>query len=157
MIGQKMELQMDTKWTRSGDEARRAWGYDSRDKSVVACEYCDDFKEAEMVVNSSYEEYMRGLHEAEAQFLRKRGVSAPCIVCRGVGVLAYPNKSTWRRSVGEACLTYDVCGECWGTGDRFRHGTNIRRLEGKIQALENDLYSKEVASRFDAIEDEDDE
>jgi hypothetical protein len=41
--------------------------------------------------------------------------------------------------MGAASITTDVCDSCWGTGDRFRSGVNLRQLR--------DEETKRVAER----------
>ena len=68
------------------------------------------------------------------QMLRWRGVRDPCLKCKGSGVWLWPSTATWRGGMGGAAMTYDVCDSCWGSGDRYRSGVDLRRLrdeEGK--------------------------
>lgn len=73
---------------------------------------------------------MRTFTEAELRYrmLDWRGVEDPCPRCDGSGRCAYDNSSTWRGGAGAAAITGDVCDQCWGTGDRYRHGVNLRQL-----------------------------
>lgn len=66
-----------------------------------------------------------------ARFLMWRGIQHPedvCRTCDGAGVRMYSNTSTWRRGVGGAMMTSGVCDQCWGSGDRFRPGADLRKL-----------------------------
>lgn len=72
----------------------------------------------------------RTFTEAELRYkmLDWRGVEDPCARCDGSGRCAYSNSSTWRGGAGAAAIASDVCDQCWGTGDRYRHGVNLRQL-----------------------------
>jgi hypothetical protein len=67
-------------------------------------------------------------------FLRWRGVDDPCLTCDGSGVRTYGSTATWRGGMGGASCTRDVCDTCWGTGDRFRRGLDLRRLRDEESA-----------------------
>jgi hypothetical protein len=73
-----------------------------------------------------------------ARFLVWRGIADPCLTCSGVGTRPYGSTSTWRGGMGGQMITSDVCDTCWGSGDRFRIGTDLRRLR--------DEESKRVAA-----------
>lgn len=94
------------------DLGREAWERGARPRSV---------READAAPATPPDD----LHE---RFLRWRDVTDPCGTCNGSGRRCYPNTSTWRRSMGGASTTTDVCDVCWGTGDRFRTGVDLRRL-----------------------------
>lgn len=59
---------------------------------------------------------------------RWRGVEDPCGRCGGAGTCVYASGATWRRGMGTASPERDVCDRCWGTGDKFRSGANLRAL-----------------------------
>lgn len=63
--------------------------------------------------------------------LRWRHVEDPCETCDGAGVQRYGNSSTWRSGMGAAATTVDVCDTCWGTGDRWRRGIDLRAFRGE--------------------------
>lgn len=65
------------------------------------------------------------------QFLRSRGVHAPCAKCRGLGSFLYGSTSTWRGGMGGCAMTWDVCDTCWGSGDAEKTWTDIRQLEAE--------------------------
>lgn len=76
----------------------------------------------------------------------QRYIETPCPVCRGSGVIVYGNGSTWKGGIGGAAMTPGVCDKCWGTGDAYRKGVNLRldkqikeRDEKYIRKLENEL------------------
>lgn len=69
-----------------------------------------------------------------ARALDWRGVEDPCLACDGAGVRRYSNGSTWRGGAGAANMPLDVCDACWGTGDRYRHGVNLRQLRNEERA-----------------------
>lgn len=58
----------------------------------------------------------------------RRHVRDACAVCRGTGVRMYASGATWRGGMGTTCHAPDVCDACWGSGDRYRHGVNLRQL-----------------------------
>jgi hypothetical protein len=60
--------------------------------------------------------------------LRWRHVEDPCRTCDGSGVRSYDNSATWRGGMGAAAITTDVCDTCWGTGDHYRRGLDLRAL-----------------------------
>lgn len=62
------------------------------------------------------------------RFLDWRRVEEPCAVCDGSGVRSYASTATWRGGMGGASITADVCDACWGSGDRDRHGADLRKL-----------------------------
>lgn len=72
--------------------------------------------------------------ELRAEFLAWRGVDDPCLVCRGDGQHWYGSTATWRGGMGGAAMTKDVCDTCWGTGDRYRTGVDLRRLRDEESA-----------------------
>jgi hypothetical protein len=71
--------------------------------------------------------------------LRWRNVDDPCLTCSGSGRRLYASTATWRGGMGGAMMTVDVCDTCWGSGDRYRTGVDLRRLR--------DEESKRVAER----------
>jgi len=60
--------------------------------------------------------------------LRWRHVEDPCEICCGAGARMYGNGATWRGGMSVAACTVDVCDTCWGTGDRYRRGLDLRAL-----------------------------
>ncbi len=60
--------------------------------------------------------------------LRWRGVEDPCLRCKGSGIVQYGSGATWRGGMGTTSMERDVCDRCWGTGDRYRSGTDLRKL-----------------------------
>lgn len=69
--------------------------------------------------------------EIRERFLRWRDIEDPCVKCQGSGRVWYGSTATWRGGVGGASMTSDVCDECWGSGDKFRHGVNLRQLRDR--------------------------
>ena len=57
-----------------------------------------------------------------------RYVHDPCLICDGSGVRTYSAFATWQGGLSGGDSRPDVCDACWGTGDRFRHGANLRQL-----------------------------
>jgi hypothetical protein len=72
--------------------------------------------------------------EALSEVLRMRGVETPCETCHGMGVRAYPSTAGWRHEAGTAESTKDVCDYCWGTGDDYRKGANLRKMAAEEDA-----------------------
>lgn len=70
------------------------------------------------------------LHE---QFLHWRDIEPAdaCGTCNGSGHRAYGSTTTWRGGVGGQMATRDVCDRCWGTGDRYRPGCDLRKLRAE--------------------------
>lgn len=67
----------------------------------------------------------------EVRFLRWRDIQDKgdaCRVCQGAGVRAYSSTATWRGGIGGQAITGDVCDACWGSGDRWRPGADLRKL-----------------------------
>jgi hypothetical protein len=61
-----------------------------------------------------------------------RGLHYPqdiCKGCRGMGIKAYGNTSTWRHSFGGNAITHDVCEDCWGSGSTSRPWPSWRERE----------------------------
>lgn len=61
-------------------------------------------------------------------FLIYRDIETPCTVCSGFGVRGYGSTATWHGGCGGATCTSDICDHCWGSGDEFRHGVDLRAL-----------------------------
>jgi len=63
----------------------------------------------------------------------RRGVQNPCEKCGGWGRFHYPNTGTWDSKPGDGKIvghgfTWGTCDACWGSGDRDRPGTDLRKL-----------------------------
>lgn len=80
--------------------------------------------------------------------LRHRGVETPCPACKGLGARMYSSGATWRGGMGVASMTYDVCDTCWGSGDKHRHGVNIRELEAKRADWEKEQCQRWLCSHL---------
>src|SRR5688572_28930398 len=64
------------------------------------------------------------------RYLRQvRGVQDPCDKCQGLSVRSYSSTATWRGGIGGQAFTQDCCCDCWGSGDKSRPWTDIRRME----------------------------
>jgi hypothetical protein len=62
-------------------------------------------------------------------FVEYRGVVFPCETCHGLGTRPYPDISTWRHAdLSRQIVINDVCDACWGTGDEYRHGVNLKEV-----------------------------
>lgn len=38
-------------------------------------------------------------------------------------------------------ITSDVCDKCWGSGDKFRPGANLRKIRGQLNEQEKNPSS----------------
>lgn len=83
-------------------------------------------------------------------FLRWRDVDDPCLRCDGTGRITYGSTATWRGGIGGQALTADVCDTCWGSGDRYRHGVDLRTLRGeeskRVAEAAVDLLTRSVGA-----------
>lgn len=72
----------------------------------------------------------------QRDYLDWRGVVDPCMRCGGAGQLMYGDSATWRQGGLRAGHqpTRDVCDLCWGTGDRWRIGVDLRRMREEENA-----------------------
>ena len=85
----------------------------------------------------------------EQELRRKRHIrEETCDVCRGWGGRWYPSTATWQGGMGGAAMTYDVCDECWGSGDVDRPWTDLRKQRAeeneRINAVAARLLSREM-------------
>ena len=62
------------------------------------------------------------------RFLDWRGIEVPCPECKGSGRTVYGSTATWRGGVGGCSMTADVCDACWGSGDKAKPWTDLRKL-----------------------------
>ncbi len=86
---------------------------------------------------------------AEPSFtLRRRGVQDPCDKCKGLGSYQYSSGATWRGGMGTCAFQWDICSTCWGTGDKYRIGTDIRKLEEQRKNWEEDQCLAYLAQRL---------
>lgn len=50
--------------------------------------------------------------------------------------------------MGAACISYDVCDHCWGSGDAHRHWTDLRKLRDeeaqRVAHAASELLSQSV-------------
>lgn len=58
-----------------------------------------------------------------------------CERCNGMGAHWYSSGATWRGGMGTASCEWDVCAECWGSGDRNKSWTNLRKVDEVIERL----------------------
>lgn len=58
-----------------------------------------------------------------------------CRGCGGHGRRSYGSTSTWHGGPGGQIVTSDVCDKCWGTGRRFKKGTDLKRFLREFSAL----------------------
>lgn len=72
-----------------------------------------------MITNESIQEHLRAFRGLRGE---------PCKVCDGWGCRNYSNTSTWRKGVGGASITRDVCDSCWGSGEEGRPWLDLRKL-----------------------------
>lgn len=73
--------------------------------------------------------------KAHASLLERRGVRNPCASCQGLGVALYGTGTTWRGGCGGQACTYDVCDQCWGSGDHSNKWMDLRELGRKLKRL----------------------
>lgn len=74
------------------------------------------------------------LHLTRTEFMRRFcGVDDLCHVCQGLGRRMYNNSSTWHYGAGANTITWDVCDDCWGTGDMHRTGVNLRKQRDEMR------------------------
>lgn len=59
-----------------------------------------------------------------------------CDVCGGSGNRLYGSTATWHGGIGGQAMTLAVCDHCWGSGDKTRHWTDLRKLEQQLLALQ---------------------
>lgn len=52
-----------------------------------------------------------------------------CEKCQGSGVYTYANTTMWRGGIGGQAMTSGQCDACWGSGDKHRAWTDLRRLD----------------------------
>jgi len=81
------------------------------------------------------------LRSIAAQVILERGVRVPCEKCTGLGSYHYCNTATWDDRPGilsGQAFTYDVCDECWGTGDKNWKGANLRTIRSALRAASPD-------------------
>ena len=90
--------------------------------------------------------------ELRHRMLDWRGVDDPCLKCSGAGNVMYGHGSTWRGGMGATCMALDVCDVCWGTGDRYRHGVNLRQLRDeesrRVAELAISALAESTGARF---------
>lgn len=72
------------------------------------------------------------------QILHMRGVHTPCDACHGLGIKVYASTATWHGGMGCAAMTHDVCDECWGSGDKNRHGMDLRKMTAERKQWEKE-------------------
>lgn len=76
--------------------------------------------------------------ESYEEMLSIRGVETPCRGCHGFGVKSYGNISTWKHGIGGQMITTGICDKCWGSGDANRKWTDLRVLQRKKKADEDE-------------------
>lgn len=84
--------------------------------------------------------------------LSMRGVEDPCPECQGMGVRSYGSTATWRGGMGGQMITNDVCDRCWGSGDRYRSGCDLRKLRdeesARVAARAVDALASAAGAKF---------
>jgi hypothetical protein len=71
--------------------------------------------------------------ELHAKFLEWRGIEYPCETCQGSGKKTYSSTATWAGGIGGQAFTVDVCDKCWGSGDMYRTGTDLKAMQAKLR------------------------
>lgn len=98
--------------------------------------------------------------DIQQRLLQWRNVDDPCQRCHGSGVRTYGNTSTWRGGIGGATMTNDVCDQCWGSGDRYRQGVDLKKLrseehvrvaEAAVDALARSVEATLSSTRADVM------
>ncbi len=81
---------------------------------------------------------------------RHRGVDErdACPRCNGWGRTMYSSGSTWRGGMGTCGIAWDVCDQCWGSGDITRPGMDLRALTEKRADWENEQAAAFLARRL---------
>ena len=82
------------------------------------------------------------------QVLRMRGVDVPCEACHGLGVRMYSSTATWHGGMGGASMTHGVCDKCWGSGDKNRHGADLRKMTAERTQWERGQAMAYLATAF---------
>lgn len=90
--------------------------------------------------------------ELLAYVQRMRGVEDPCDDCAGLGVKSYGSCATWRGGASGQMITIDVCDRCWGSGDVYRPGADLRRLRDeeaqRVAAAAVDLLARSAGMSY---------
>lgn len=103
--------------------------------------YTKGFKEGRKVGYKESAVYTEAsLNESYKQrVLSWRDVQDPCENCQGSGKRLYGSTSTWRGGIGGAAMTTDVCDKCWGSGDKYKLGTDLRKAAQVIEDLRREI------------------
>ena len=75
----------------------------------------------------------QSLDYSHKMMLRRRGIEDPCHGCNGYGVKDYSSGATWRGGMGTTRGEKDICDKCWGSGEKSRPWTDLRKLEYDLQ------------------------
>ena len=60
-----------------------------------------------------------------------------CSACNGSGYKLYGSTATWHDYFIAGCaMTWDICNECWGSGDTDNPWLNLKLLDIKMQEAE---------------------
>ena len=62
---------------------------------------------------------------------RWKQINVECPKCGGAGGRWYSSGATWRGGMGTASCEWDVCDQCWGSGDTTKPWTDIRKIEAE--------------------------
>lgn len=74
-------------------------------------------------------------------FVMYRNVEDPCPECSGLGVKTYASTATWAGGIGGMTATSGVCDKCWGSGDKNRPWTNLKKV--RSMHYENERLKQE--------------
>jgi len=55
-----------------------------------------------------------------------------CDYCGGTGVMSYGSTATWHGGIGGQAITNDACCYCWGSGDKHRPWTDLRKHQQQL-------------------------
>ena len=67
-----------------------------------------------------------------------------CPQCGGDGQKAYASTALWGGGIGGQAITPGTCDSCWGTGNKYRHGPDLRKA--MAQQKENEQLRKRAES-----------
>lgn len=87
------------------------------------------------------------MNEHLAWWIQRRRIETPCSRCEGLGQWTYGSTATWKGGMGGAMMTADVCDLCWGSGDKSRPWTDLRRLRNEETARVHERAGELFAHR----------
>ncbi len=98
---------------------------------------------------------MSDFDEVKSRFLAWRHVDMPCPKCKGSGVVMYGSGATWRGGMGTTSVTPGECDVCWGTGDAYRHGVDLRKMrdteDERVAKRAGELLANAAGANFESM------